>query len=145
MTGSITGLVVGAIVGGRALSWLLFPSPVIICLSPFFKLLALIIRFTGGVVGYMLNIIMVRYSLKSIEFYPLISFAGSMWFIPFLSTHGVSKWALKVGSLYHGGGDRGWLEYYGSQGSYKSFIIFSNKLQVAQDNNVKIYIILIVL
>nr|YP_010254532.1 NADH dehydrogenase subunit 5 [Lysmata debelius]QUA00617.1 NADH dehydrogenase subunit 5 [Lysmata debelius] len=145
ITSSMFGLVAGAIMGGSMLSWLLFPSPEMICLGPLLKSLALIVSVIGGFIGYMLNMASANHDLKSLSGYMLVAFAGSMWFMPFLSTYGVSKEFLKVGVAYSKSGDSGWLEYYGSQGSYQFFMNISTKLQTAQDNNVKIYMMIVML
>nr|QFQ01338.1 NADH dehydrogenase subunit 5 [Nematocarcinus gracilis] len=139
MTTPMMWLGLGAIVGGAALSWLIFPAPYIICLSLEFKLLALAVSAVGGVIGYLMNMMTVNYVLKSIQAYNIVSFAGSMWFMPFLSTRGVSMAFLTAGSSYHQVGDAGWSEYYGGQGAYSLFTKSSNYLQAAQDNSVKIY------
>nr|YP_007474220.1 NADH dehydrogenase subunit 5 [Opaepele loihi]AEX32610.1 NADH dehydrogenase subunit 5 [Opaepele loihi] len=141
MTYPMLGLGLGAIFGGAALSWLVFPSPYMICLSLDFKLLALFVSLVGGLLGYFLNIMTVNYLLKSLKQYYSVVFAGSMWFMPFLSTRGVSNLFLKAGSFYHQVGDSGWSEHYGGQGSYSFFMISSNYLQAAQDNNVKMYMV----
>nr|YP_009926441.1 NADH dehydrogenase subunit 5 [Lysmata amboinensis]QNH68784.1 NADH dehydrogenase subunit 5 [Lysmata amboinensis] len=145
ITSSMFGLVIGAVVGGSLLSWLLFPSPEMICLSPLMKMLALIVSVMGGLIGYGLNLMSVNDSLKSLKSHLLVSFMGSMWFMPFLSTYGVSKEVLKVGVIYSKSGDSGWLEYYGSQGTHRLFMSVSAQLQVAQDNNVKIYMMIVML
>nr|YP_009424535.1 NADH dehydrogenase subunit 5 [Chlorotocus crassicornis]ASU92681.1 NADH dehydrogenase subunit 5 [Chlorotocus crassicornis] len=145
MTWPMVGLGVGSVIGGASLSWLIFPSPSMICLSLEFKLLALIVSFLGAVTGYLLNMMMVNYSLKSLSNYGLVVFAGSMWFMPFISTRGVSKGFLSLGALYQQVGDAGWSEYYGGQGGYLFFSKSSKYLQVAQDNNVKIYMVVLVM
>jgi len=45
----------------------LFPERYIICLTPVIKRAVLGVRVTGGLIGYLLNIISSRYSLKSLE------------------------------------------------------------------------------
>nr|YP_008379287.1 NADH dehydrogenase subunit 5 [Nautilocaris saintlaurentae]AGS12706.1 NADH dehydrogenase subunit 5 [Nautilocaris saintlaurentae] len=141
MTYPMLGLGLGAIFGGASLSWLMFPSPYMICLSLELKLLALVVSLVGGLIGYLLNMMTVNYLLKSIKQYHSVVFVGSMWFMPFLSTRGVSNLFLKAGSFYHQVGDSGWSEHYGGQGSYNLFMMSSNYLQVAQDNNVKMYMV----
>nr|YP_006883530.1 NADH dehydrogenase subunit 5 [Alvinocaris chelys]AFO37814.1 NADH dehydrogenase subunit 5 [Alvinocaris chelys] len=141
MTYPMLGLGLGAILGGAALSWLIFPSPYLICLSLEFKLLALFVSLVGGLLGYFLNIMTVNYLLKSIGQYYSVVFAGSMWFMPFLSTRGVSSLFLKAGGFYHQVGDSGWSEHYGGQGAYSFFMFSSKYLQVAQDNNIKMYMV----
>nr|QPL15865.1 NADH dehydrogenase subunit 5 [Acanthephyra sp.] len=145
MTLPMVWLGLGAIFGGAGLSWLIFPSPYMICLTFEFKVLALVVSLIGGVVGYLLNMMTVNYLLSSIKQYYLVIFAGSMWFMPFLSTRGVSNLFLSGGGLYQQIGDSGWSEYYGGQGSYSLFVKSSRYLQVAQDNSVKIYMVVFVM
>nr|QFQ01305.1 NADH dehydrogenase subunit 5 [Plesionika sindoi] len=145
MTWPMISLGVGAVVGGASLSWLIFPAPSMICLSLTFKLLALLVSLIGGLIGYLLNMMVVNYTLKSLSSYSLVVFAGSMWFMPFLSTRGVSNNFLLMGASYHQTGDGGWSEFYGGQGAYSTFSSASKYLQVAQDNNVKIYMVVLVM
>jgi len=141
ITTPILFLASGAIFGGAFLSWLIFPVPRIICISFFFKTLALTVRVLGGLVGYVLNFIIVNYKLSSLKSYNYVNFIGSMWFIPFLSTHPTSVATLKSAKSYMKVGDFGWSEYYGGQGVYNRVIKSSDYLQVAQDNSFKVYII----
>lgn len=131
----------GAIFGGALLSWVIFPAPRIICMPLFFKTLALRVRVLGGAIGYILNFIIVNYKLSSLNNYNYVSFMGSMWFIPFLSTYPTSYRTLKVGRYYIKVADFGWSEYYGGQGIYKTVIKASDYLQIAQDNSFKVYIL----
>lgn len=141
ITNPIIGLRIGAVFGGASLAWLIFPCPYIICISPFFKILALIVRVIGGVVGYILNLNAVNYHLNSLNKYEFVVFGGSMWFIPFLSTYGIRKRFLRRGETYQKVGDIGWSEYYGGQGIYSFIMTRSKNLQVLQDNNIKVYIL----
>ena len=145
MISPMVALGVGAIVGGRVLSWLVFPSPPIICMRLGFKILALLVRGLGGFIGYVLNIMRVSYSLSSLKSYNLLVFSGSIWFMPFISTRGVRGFPLLVGQKYNQSIDAGWSEYYGGQGGYSLFEKVSNQIQLAQDNRIKIYMIVLVM
>ena len=136
---------VGAVVGGCLLSWLMFPSPSMICMGLGFKTLALLVSLVGGVVGYVLNIMSVSYSLISLKRYSVVVFSGSMWFIPFISTRGVGDVPLKLGREIHQYIDSGWSEYYGGQGLYTLFEGSSSRMQVIQDNNIKVYIMVLLM
>nr|YP_009498533.1 NADH dehydrogenase subunit 5 [Caridina multidentata]AWK60846.1 NADH dehydrogenase subunit 5 [Caridina multidentata] len=142
MTLPMICLGIGAIMGGAGLSWLIFPSPWMICLPLGVKTLALVVSFAGGFMGYILNLTTVNYSLTSLSKYGIVSFAGSMWFMPFLSTRGVSTSFLKLGHMYQQAGDGGWLECYGAQGAYFSFMKSSSYLQASQDNSIKVYMVM---
>ena len=78
ITSPMVALGAGAIAGGCLLSWLIFPSPPMICMRLGFKVLALAVRGLGGFVGYMLNMIVVNYSLSSLTNYGVVVFSGSM-------------------------------------------------------------------
>nr|URW97632.1 NADH dehydrogenase subunit 5 [Lysmata sp. 1 LQZ-2020] len=143
MTGSMSGLIIGSVFMGSVLMWVIFPSPVMICLSAFFKTFTLVVMLVGGVLGYMLNMLSLNYNLKSLAFYSPITFVGSMWFMPFLSTYGVSCFFLKVGVQSQKSGDFGWLEYYGGQGFYSLFMKKMKLLQQAQDNSIKVYMMMV--
>lgn len=133
-------LCLGAVTGGRFLSWLIFPERYIICISFFFKSLVLMLVRLGASLGYILNLIKVNDLLKAIKLYSLISLWGSMWFIPYLSTFVVSSIRLKTAKLIQDSIDKGWSEYFGGQGSYRIVIISSNTLQSIQNNTIKLYI-----
>nr|YP_009545521.1 NADH dehydrogenase subunit 5 [Metapenaeopsis barbata]AYO45599.1 NADH dehydrogenase subunit 5 [Metapenaeopsis barbata] len=141
MTGPMMSLGVGAVFGGAVLSWLIFPYPYMICMSFVFKTLALSVSMVGGFIGYMLNLNIVNYELNSLKSYSVTVFSGSMWFMPFLSTYGVSKSFLQGGEYYQKVGDAGWSEYYGGQGIYKVMTDGSKSLQVLQDNSMKVYML----
>ena len=129
----------GAIFGGAFLSWLIFPTPDIICITFIFKTLALRVRVLGGFSGYILNLIITNYKLICLKFYSYVSFIGCIWFIPFISTY-VTGWiSLSVRNIYIKVSDFGWSEFYGGQGVYNVVIKNSNYLQVAQDNRFKVY------
>ena len=107
MTSPMIGLAIGAVVGGSSLSWLIFPSPTVICLTLGFKCLALIVSVIGGLVGYLLNMVAVSFSLLSLVVYPLVTFSGSMWYMPFLSTRVIRFDVLGGGQKYQHVGDTG--------------------------------------
>nr|YP_009509585.1 NADH dehydrogenase subunit 5 [Pilumnus vespertilio]AUN45002.1 NADH dehydrogenase subunit 5 [Pilumnus vespertilio] len=139
MGNSMTFLGVGAIIGGALLSWLIFPDPMMICLSGVMKSLVMIISIIGGVMGYMFNVLSVTNSLKSMSIYTLVVLMGSMWFMPFLSSYNNSKVSLLIGEAMQKMGDKGWYEQFGAQGIYllfsKGFVVMNN----VQINNVKVY------
>nr|QFQ01312.1 NADH dehydrogenase subunit 5 [Paralebbeus jiaolongi] len=145
MTWPMLLLGAGSVFGGAALAWLIFPAPNMICLPAGMKLLALLVSGLGALMGYLLNVMSVNYSLKSLRYYSLVVLSGSMWFLPLISTRGVSLSVLKIGKFYVGVGDMGWSEFYGGQGVYSTLIKSSNYLQMAQDNSVKIYMISLVM
>lgn len=140
ITSPIIILRVGAIRGGSLLSWLIFPETYIICLTFFFKRLAITVRVLGALLGYLCNINKVSYSLGSLYIYYLVIFSGSMWFMPYLSTYLVNHINLKLAKLVQDSIDKGWSEYFGGQGIFLTVSRSTQYLQVLQDNIVKLYI-----
>lgn len=65
--------------------------------------------------------------------------------MPFLSTYVTRLGTLNIGENYIKVADYGWSEYYGGQGIYKTFIKYSDYLQVAQDNRFKVYMLRFIL
>nr|YP_010713875.1 NADH dehydrogenase subunit 5 [Glyphocrangon regalis]WDD39095.1 NADH dehydrogenase subunit 5 [Glyphocrangon regalis] len=142
MTWPMIGLGMGSIMGGSVLFWMILPSPEMICLSLEFKLLVLLVSILGGILGYIMNNMNLSYTLKSIKFYELVTFSGSMWFMPFLSTYGMNFKVLLTGEKYIQVSDMGWSEFYGGLGSYFLFTKMFKYLQKVQDNNIKAYMMM---
>nr|ASS30722.1 NADH dehydrogenase subunit 5 [Pylocheles mortensenii] len=132
-------LSMGAILGGCLLSWLIFPEMSLICMSPFMKMLVLIISILGGLMGYMMNIVNLNHSLIFLNFYSLMVFSGSMWFMPFLSTFNMSKMSFNYSMKLFMLGDKGWSEFVGGQGVYMFIMKNSNMFQMFHINNIKFF------
>nr|QHD47907.1 NADH dehydrogenase subunit 5 [Etrocorema hochii] len=141
MLRGMLGLMFMAVFGGSMMSWVLFPIPSLICLPLILKLLALMVSGLGGWMGYELAKFSVSYELNSLSAYEWTSFMGSMWFLPFLSTLGVSFWPLWMGKMSTESFDQGWSEFMGARGLGDYLIFWSMKNQEWQNNNLKIYLI----
>jgi hypothetical protein len=76
--------------GGRLLRWDIFCTPSIICLPGYLRFLVIIISLLGGWVGYELSKLGLGNSLFSVLYYRPVVFSGSMWFVHYFSTYGVS-------------------------------------------------------
>ena len=63
--------------------------------------------FIGGLLGYEMAIFAFSDTLFSVRLYNISSFAGSMWFMPFFSTYGVSFGPLGAGYVTSRGFDSG--------------------------------------
>nr|QUL61643.1 NADH dehydrogenase subunit 5 [Coenobita rugosus] len=137
LTSPMLALSSGAILSGAILSWLIFPESYVICLSPLMKNLVLLISITGGLMGYLLNIMNINFKLNSLNFYPVVTFSGSMWFLPFMSTFNVSQSSLTAGQTYSKMIDKGWSETSGGQGIFKTLMNTSKIHQETSDNNIK--------
>jgi NADH-ubiquinone oxidoreductase chain 5 len=138
------GLLVMRIIGGSILSWLLFPTPDIICLPSYLKLLTLFVCLVGGIFGYLISNTSLYFTNKSINFYNTRIFLGSMWFIPYISTYGIIYYPLKLGGVIYKNIDQGWSEYFGAQHLYSTLINNSKSLNYIQINNLKIYLMFFV-
>lgn len=134
-----------AVLGGRILRWVLFPTPVIICLPFYLKTLALRVRILGGWLGYELAKFALSYDLQTLRLYFLTRFIGSMWFLPFISTYGVSYVPLNLGGQAVKSFDHGWREYFGGQGLFQLLGNWSGINQWWQNNDLKTYLISFIL
>nr|UBD09522.1 NADH dehydrogenase subunit 5 [Leptodius exaratus] len=139
MVNSMTMLGLGAVLGGAFLSWLVFPEPSMICLSEFMKSLVMMISILGFLIGYMFNMTSSVYKLMSLKNYGVVVMAGSMWFMPYLSSFKTSEVSLITGGVLQKMGDKGWYEYYGGQGGYHLFSSFYMVLNNFQMNSVKVF------
>nr|ATN40444.1 NADH dehydrogenase subunit 5 [Xizicus howardi] len=134
-------LMMMAIMGGCMLSWILFPTPSMICLPLWMKTFALIVSVVGGWLGYEVSKFSLSYNLQSLEFYLVSCFAGSMWFMPFISTYGVNYLPLMLGNFVTKSFDQGWSEDWGGQFIYQTSVEYSNMVQWWQNNSIKMYLI----
>nr|YP_009409210.1 NADH dehydrogenase subunit 5 [Archichauliodes deceptor]AOX48543.1 NADH dehydrogenase subunit 5 [Archichauliodes deceptor] len=135
------GLVFLAIFGGSMLSWMIFPTPIMICLPIYMKLLALVVSVLGAWMGYEMSCINLVWSSNSMVYYEYVVFFGSMWFMPILSTKFVNYLFLKMGVFYSKNLDQGWSELLGGQGMYNFLSYSSSKNEILQFNNLKIYLL----
>uniref|UniRef100_A0AAU7BAI5 NADH-ubiquinone oxidoreductase chain 5 n=1 Tax=Ischyroplectron isolatum TaxID=3073460 RepID=A0AAU7BAI5_9ORTH len=130
-----------AVLGGSMLSWILFPTPSMICLPMNLKFLTLMVSILGGWLGYELSKFSLSYNLQSLNHYLEVSFLGSMWFMPTISTVGVNFLPLYIGDKYLKTFDQGWSEEFGGQFIYNSSLKISQYMQWWQNNDLKVYLI----
>nr|YP_009368826.1 NADH dehydrogenase subunit 5 [Phaneroptera gracilis]APD14869.1 NADH dehydrogenase subunit 5 [Ducetia sp. NS-2016]ARN59027.1 NADH dehydrogenase subunit 5 [Phaneroptera gracilis] len=145
MLKGMMGLMFMAVIGGCMLSWMLFTSPEMICLPLPLKMLALLVSVIGALVGYELSKFSLSYELKSFTHYMKISFFGSMWFMPFISTYGLNKSPLVLGGFMLKSIDQGWSEEFGGQMIYKEATTQSQMVQWWQNNSLKVHLLLFTL
>nr|YP_010946330.1 NADH dehydrogenase subunit 5 [Anisolampra panfilovi]WGO57048.1 NADH dehydrogenase subunit 5 [Anisolampra panfilovi] len=139
------GLLIMVILGGSMLSWLIFPTPSSIYLPLYLKLLVIITSILGGWLGYELAKSGVGNSLMSLSIINMVMFLGSMWYMPYLSTYGVSYKPLTLGYTSLKSFDGGWNEYFGGQGLYLLFMKLSKINQWWQFNNLKLFLMFFVM
>jgi NADH-ubiquinone oxidoreductase chain 5 len=142
---SILGLLIIRIIGGRMLNWLIFSTPLIICLPIYYKLLTLLTCILGGLIGYLISITNLFYFNKSLNNYYITIFFRRIWFIPYISTYGIINYPLKLGNIVIKSFDQGWSEFLGGQYLYKNLVNYSQLNFYTQNNSLKIYLILFVL
>lgn len=143
--GGIMGLLILAVIGGSFLSWLIFPSVSMICLPVYYKNLTLFVCLVGAFSGYLISNVSLIFNYRALSYYLMTYFAGSIWFIPIISTLGVIKFPLNLGFLTLKRFDQGWREMLGGQIIYKSIRNSSSYVQILQNNNLKIYLITFIL
>nr|URH16904.1 NADH dehydrogenase subunit 5 [Nasutitermes gracilirostris] len=134
------GLLVMSIFGGGSLMWLICPTPSMICLPYYLKFLTLFVLFLGAWMGYEIAGFVFGDKLFSMYLYSVSSFSGSMWFMPFFSTYGVSFGPLDVGYKATSVFDSGWMEFFGGQGLYWILFNLSSVNQWFQYNNLKVFL-----
>nr|WHM51609.1 NADH dehydrogenase subunit 5 [Termitinae sp.] len=134
------GLLVMSIFGGGSLMWLICPTPSVICLPYYLSFLTLFVLFVGGWLGYEAAGLSFSDGLLSVKMYGTSSFSGSMWFMPFFSTYGVSFRPLEVGYKATSVFDSGWMEYFGGQGLYWVLFNLGKVNQWFQYNSLKMFL-----
>nr|YP_010155478.1 NADH dehydrogenase subunit 5 [Haemagogus tropicalis]QQX45058.1 NADH dehydrogenase subunit 5 [Haemagogus tropicalis] len=138
---SIFFLMIMSIIGGSMLNWLMFFNPEMICLPFYMKILTLMVCLLGGILGYLISNMKLFFLNKSMKYYNMSFFLGSMWFMPMMSTVGIIKWPLILGMYSYKSFDQGWSEYFGGQMLYKQLKNYSLIVQEFQNNNLKIYLL----
>lgn len=142
---SIIGLLILRIFGGRILRWLIFPSPIVIVLPGYLKLLTLFVCILGGLLGYLISRVSFFFFNKALNNYNSSYFLGSIWFMPYISTYGIINYPLIIGKLAFKSFDQGWSEYFGGQQLYYNLVKNSQLNQVLQNNNLKVYLLSFIL
>nr|YP_009379018.1 NADH dehydrogenase subunit 5 [Spaniocelyphus pilosus]ARI44232.1 NADH dehydrogenase subunit 5 [Spaniocelyphus pilosus] len=145
MLKGMLGLLFMSIVSGSMLNWLIFPTPLMICLPYYLKFLTLFVCILGGVLGYLISNVSLYFVNKAMKNYSITLFLGSMWFMPYISTYGVIKSPLILGKVVSKNFDQGWSEFFGGQNLYSSLIYYSRINNMIQNNNLKIYLMIFVL
>nr|YP_010010062.1 NADH dehydrogenase subunit 5 [Sipalinus gigas]QNS38620.1 NADH dehydrogenase subunit 5 [Sipalinus gigas] len=135
-------LIFMVIFGGSLLMWLMFPTPVFICLPFYMKVFALGLIFLGMWVGYEASKFYLTDKPIGLLYHDFSSFSANMWNLTILSTFGVSPLPMHLGSVYLKGLDQGWLEYYGSQNLYKTLKGSSMFMQLLSRNHMKVFLML---
>nr|WCS91954.1 NADH dehydrogenase subunit 5 [Dyscolus diopsis] len=145
MLKSMLIMLISVIFMGSMLSWFIFPTPIMICLPVELKTLALTVSVIGAWLGYELSKFSISWLSNSLKFYQYSYFFGFMWFMPNISTFSMNYVPLVMSYNLYKSFDQGWNEYFGGQGMYQNMKSNSIFFQFLQNNNMKIYLILIIL
>lgn len=133
-------LLIIRVISGRIINWLIYNYPYIIYISFNIKFIVIYIRIIGFFIGLLIRNINLYSINKFLLTYKLRIFLSNIWFIPSLSTYGLSKIYLNYRYYLKKNIDLGWREYYRGYGiiniikKYSFFYIFY------QINNFKIYL-----
>nr|YP_011003826.1 NADH dehydrogenase subunit 5 [Phymateus saxosus]WPS66397.1 NADH dehydrogenase subunit 5 [Phymateus saxosus] len=137
---SMIFLLIVAVFGGSMLSWLIFPLPYVIVLPFYLKFFTTLVVFMGSYLGYLISSLNFLFNLFSFYNLFLVSFLGSMWFMPYISTTYIVRYFLIYGYNVSSVLDYGWGELLGGQGLYNLFIYFIGYIQFWFDLNFKVYL-----
>nr|YP_010326850.1 NADH dehydrogenase subunit 5 [Athetis thoracica]UNP54100.1 NADH dehydrogenase subunit 5 [Athetis thoracica] len=129
-----------SIISGSFLSWMIFSYPYMIYLPFNLKMMVIYVSLIGGLMGYMISNMKIYSINKFIMTYNLSNFLCMMWFMPNLSTYGVSYYFLNFGQNLLKNIDLGWSEYYSGYGMMKIMKKYSMFYNIYQMNNFKIYL-----
>nr|UBN08963.1 NADH dehydrogenase subunit 5 [Panesthia tryoni tegminifera] len=138
-------LLMMVILGGSILSWMIFPTPSYIFLPIYLKILVIVVSLIGGWFGYELSMTSIGETNFSLNLINLSGFLGSMWYMPYLSTYGVSMNPLMMGYFSMKSFDSGWNEYFGGQGIYNMYMCMSKVNQWWQFNNLSMFLMFFVM
>nr|AWN56390.1 NADH dehydrogenase subunit 5 [Selenophorus alternans]AWN56429.1 NADH dehydrogenase subunit 5 [Tetracha sp. DPP-2018] len=144
MLKSMITMVLFVVLMGSVLSWLIFPTPIMICLPLSLSMLALMVSIIGALMGYQISKFSLGWFPNSLKFYVYSYFFGFMWFLPNISTFSMNYIPLMLSYKLFKGFDQGWNEFMGAQGLYNILKSESTFLQFIQANNIKIYLTLMV-
>nr|AEZ55653.1 NADH dehydrogenase subunit 5 [Byrrhus sp. MJTNT-2012] len=145
MLKGMVGLIFFVIFMGSFLMWMIFPTPVFICLPVFLKFMTLFVSMSGFWLGLECSKFSIGMNSFSKNFINLSFFFSSLWNMGYISTLGVTFYPLHFSSLTIKSLDYGWSEYIGGQNFYKNLVGFSKFMTIYYNNNFKIYFILMIL
>nr|YP_010329974.1 NADH dehydrogenase subunit 5 [Thyas honesta]UNP54509.1 NADH dehydrogenase subunit 5 [Thyas honesta]UNP54893.1 NADH dehydrogenase subunit 5 [Thyas honesta] len=140
MLKSMFTLLFMSVISGSFLSWMIFSYPYMIYLPFNMKMMVIYVSIIGGLLGYLISNMEIYSVNKFLMTYNLSNFLCMMWFMPNLSTYGLSYYFLNFGQNLLKNIDMGWSEVYSGWGLMeimKKYSIFYNFFQM---NNLKIYL-----
>nr|YP_010327071.1 NADH dehydrogenase subunit 5 [Acronicta rumicis]UNP54334.1 NADH dehydrogenase subunit 5 [Acronicta rumicis]WBK14700.1 NADH dehydrogenase subunit 5 [Acronicta rumicis] len=129
-----------SVISGSFLSWMIFSYPYMIYLPFNLKMMVIYVSLMGGLMGYFVSNMNIYSVNKFIMTYNLSNFLSLMWFMPNLSTYGVSYYFLNFSQNLSKNIDMGWSEVYSGFGLMEVMKKYSMFCIIYQMNNFKIYL-----
>nr|YP_010327149.1 NADH dehydrogenase subunit 5 [Syntypistis chambae]UNP54476.1 NADH dehydrogenase subunit 5 [Syntypistis chambae] len=129
-----------SVLSGSMLMWLIFYYPYMIYLPFNMKMMVIYVSFIGGIMGYFFSISNLYMYNKFILTYKLSNFLCMMWFMPNLSTYGITYNFLNLGYNLSKNIDFGWSEVYSGVGFIDILKNYSVLTNIFYMNNLKIYL-----
>nr|WHL46455.1 NADH dehydrogenase subunit 5 [Acronicta hercules] len=129
-----------SVISGSFLSWMIFSYPYMIYLPFNLKMMVIYVSLIGGILGYFISNMNIYSVNKFIMTYNLSNFLCVMWFMPNLSTYGLSYYFLNFGHYLYKNVDMGWMELYSGMGLVEIIKKYSSFSIIYQMNNFKIYL-----
>nr|UHA56236.1 NADH dehydrogenase subunit 5 [Sphingomorpha chlorea] len=140
MLKSMMVLLFMSVVSGSFLSWMIFSYPYMIYLPFNLKMMVIYVSIMGGLMGYLISNMEIYSMNKFLMTYNLSNFLCLMWFMPNLSTYGLSYYFLNFGQNLLKSVDMGWSEIYSGWGMMDIMKKYSIIYNIFQMNNLKIYL-----
>nr|QTZ20381.1 NADH dehydrogenase subunit 5 [Spodoptera dolichos] len=129
-----------SIISGSFLSWMIFSYPYMIYLPFNLKMMVIYVSLIGGILGYFISNMKIYSINKFMMTYSLSNFLCLMWFMPNLSTYGLSYNFLNLGQCLLKNVDMGWSEIYSGFGMMQVMKKYSVFYNIYQMNNFMIYL-----
>nr|QWT29589.1 NADH dehydrogenase subunit 5 [Abraxas latifasciata] len=140
MIKSMLVLLLMSVVSGSVLMWLILYYPPMIYLPFNLKLMVIYVSLVGGLMGYFVSNMNIFSFCKHLNTYNLSMFLCLMWFMPNLSTYGLSYYFLNYSQKLSKNIDFGWMEMYSGWGMFNVVKNYSIFYSIYQKNNFKIYL-----
>nr|AVJ52449.1 NADH dehydrogenase subunit 5 [Homaemus proteus] len=138
---SMIFLTVMAIICGSILSWLMVPYPYLLVFPVECKLMPLLLVFMGGYLGYESSCLSIGDTLLGHMLGFLITFMGSMWFLPYFSTLMMYSNFLFLSKSYNNFMESSWGEFLVSKTLPSYFSYLSVYISKYQFNSIKLFLI----
>nr|YP_010329818.1 NADH dehydrogenase subunit 5 [Tanaorhinus viridiluteata]UNP54574.1 NADH dehydrogenase subunit 5 [Tanaorhinus viridiluteata] len=145
MLKSMMVLLFMSIISGSMLMWMILYYPYMIYLPFNLKMMVIYVVIIGLFMGYIISNMNIYSLNKFLLTYNLSTFLCLMWFMPNLSTYGLSYYFLNYGDKLLKNIDFGWSEMYMGWGMFNVIKNHSIFYSVYQMNNFKIYLFSFVL